>query len=262
MSLREFPGLLRQLPHHKPWMIAIGVISSLVVLAACGFGTFQLLKDEAVPLGQPTDGATAHQRDLSTRAADSLPLDVVDVFPASEVVVEQGVPPYTMIGEPQVGTECGIAGDLEVRRLLEETDCTQILRATFNSYNNQYFVTAGVLNLLDLPSATSVSDQLTGLVDTDQGRLRGYISDPNVNSVMGRAPSRLAWQPRGHFLLYTVVVRKDGGDIAADASADAVVYDMLQRYLRDTVIMNWSLKPGPPPPEATGTADATPTATG
>ncbi len=177
MSLKEFPGLIRQLPQHKPWMIAIGFIFSFVVLAACGFGTWQLLKDEGAPLGAPTDGPSVERRDISSRELDSTPLALENVFPEPEIVIDPAIPPYTMIGEPQITDACELAGDLEVKRLLEGTDCTQLVRATFNSYDNGHFVTAGILNLRDNTKATEFSDELRNLVDTNQGRLRGSISD-------------------------------------------------------------------------------------
>jgi hypothetical protein len=48
---------------------------------------------------------------------------------------------------------------------------------------------------------------------------------------------------RGHFLLYTVVVRKDNAAMATDDASGAQVinYDVLSKYLRDTVIENWSI---------------------
>jgi hypothetical protein len=258
MSLREFPGLLRQLPHHKPWMITISVISVVVVLATCGFGSILLLKDEGEPYGQPSDGPVM-RREISTREIDNVPLTVADVFPVQEIVAEPGVPPYTMIGEPQAGDECGVAGDGEVKRLLSSSDCTQFVRASFNSYDDRYFVTAGILNLADVDSATAISNQVKSLVETEQGRLTGYVSDSRVNLVLQRAAPRLVWAVRGHFLLYAVIVRKDGADIPADdQGARVVADDMLQRYLLDTVIDNWTIAKGTVSPTADPSTTTTP----
>jgi hypothetical protein len=164
-----------------------------------------------------------------------------------------------MIGEPQVVEQCSIAGAVEVRHLLQNTtDCTQVLRATFNSYDDHYFATAGVLNLQDTQSATAFTDQLKELVDTNQGSLRGYISDPNIDNAMGYATSRNAWLVRGHFVLYVVVVRKDRADIGTDTGAvDVIVDDLLRRYLRDVAIARWSEKAGAPSSDGSATPTTT-----
>ena len=45
------PGLIRHLPQHKPWMVAIGAIAVVVVLAICGFGSYLLVKDDNKVVG-------------------------------------------------------------------------------------------------------------------------------------------------------------------------------------------------------------------
>jgi hypothetical protein len=63
---------------------------------------------------------------------------------------------------------------------------------------------------------------------------------------------------KGHFVLYAVVVRKDGVEVATDdASAPSVVNDMLVVYLRDTVMANLAKQPAAP---SDGTQDTGATA--
>jgi hypothetical protein len=237
-------------------MITISVISVVVVLATCGFGSILLLRDEGQPQGGPS--GSGERRDISTRELDSTPVTVADVFPNPEIVAEPGLPPYAMIGEPQADEDCGIAGDGEVKRLLASSDCSQFVRATFRSYDDRYYVTAGLLNLADGAGAAVVSNEVKSLVETEQGRLTGYISDPSVRVVFRAAP-HLAWEVRGHFLLYVVIVRQNGEDIPPDdQGAKIVVHDMLQTHLLGTVIDNWTIIKETPPvsgdPSATTTA--------
>jgi len=252
MSLRDFPDLFKHLPQHKPWVITIGVISVVMVLAVCSFTSWQLLRDESTPIGEPTEGPGVVLRDISTRAADSTPLSVADVFPNPEVpAAEPDWPPYVLMGVPHISEDCSGAVDGEVRRLVVANGCSQVVRASFGSGDNMYFVTAGILNLPDATVAGTLFTSITSLIESGQGRFLGYISAPGVNDVLYRAPPHMAMVVRGHFLLYSVIVRQDGADLAPD-EAEYVVYDLLKAYLRDTVIERWATVP-----EAVPTADAT-----
>ncbi len=245
MSLRDFPDLLKHLPQHKPWVITIGVMTVAMVLAACGFGSVLLLRDDTQPIGLPTDGSTVQRRDITSRETDPSPLTLEVVFPGPEIpAADPNFPPYLMIGAPQILDDCAPAGDGEVRRVIAPSGCTQLLRASFASSDNLYFVTAGILNLPDAPGAATLATTVRDLVESGQGRFLGYISDPNVNQVLYTAPPHLSWEVRGHFLLYTVIVRKDGGELEpSDRGAEIIVYDVLKHYLRDTVIEQWSIVP-------------------
>jgi hypothetical protein len=257
MSLRDFPDLFKHLPQHKPWVITIGVISVAMVLAVCGFGSWLLLRDEGQEIGAPTEGPSAQYRDITTREADAIPMTAANAFASREIVADPNYPPYLMLGEPQVTEDCSIAADGEVRRLLTSQGCSQMLRASFSSYDNIYFVTAGILNLPSVDVATTLSTSTQGLVGSGQGRFLGYISAPNVNEELYTAAPHLAWEVSGHFLLYTVVVRQDGADMADDETGvDVVVYDMLKTYLRDTIIEQWSIIPESSPAASTDPSGA------
>ena len=48
--------------------------------------------------------------------------------------------------------------------------------------------------------------------------------------------------PEGHFLVYSVIARVDGKDFAADdPHLKVIVYDIVEKYLRDHVILEWSI---------------------
>jgi hypothetical protein len=47
--------------------------------------------------------------------------------------------------------------------------------------------------------------------------------------------------------VYTVVARTDGAEISADdAGVKLVVYDILRKYLRDKIIVEWSIEKAAP----------------
>jgi hypothetical protein len=266
----SFPGLLRQLPQHKPWMITISVISVLVVLGACGFGSWQLIKQEGQAVGVIQGGPTVQRRDISSREVDNQPLTLELVFPTTEVsAAEPDLPPYTMVGEPQADDDCRYVGDEEVKALLEGTVdpadsaspavCSQFLRASFLSYDNRYHATIGVLNISDMDEANTVANEIKNFGESGEGTLTGYVSDPRVNAVLFSAPPHLHMEVYGHFLLYGVVVHKDGSDMAADdQGAKIVVYDLVQTYLLN-MIKNWALVPAGAEGSAQPTTSGSPT---
>jgi hypothetical protein len=247
VSLREFPGIIKQLPQHKPWMVAIGAIAVAVVVAVCSFGSFMLVKDDNEVVGAaPTSDTTAVKRDITSRQTDPKPMTAADVFPSAEIIADPNYPPYKLMGQVQASDDCRVAADGEVRKRLQAIGCSQVVRATFSSPDGKYFVTAGVFNLPDANSAAQLSGDVVTLIADKQGRFTGYISDPDHNVVLGRAPLTHAFEVRGHFLVYTVVVRVDGAEFQADETGVKVIqYDILQQYLRDHVIVEWSIDKTP-----------------
>lgn len=247
----SFPGLLKQLPQHKPWMITIGIISVLVVVVGCGFSSWLLIRQEGEPVGIIQGGPTVERRDISSREVDSAPLTVDVVFPTKEIsAAEPDLPPYTMVGEAQAEDDCRYVGDGQVKTLLgsnvPDTStpiCSQFIRASFLSYDGRYHATVGVLNLPDKATADDVAQKIKGFGESGEGTLTGWPSDPSVNSVLFRAPPHLHMEVYGHFLLYAVAVHKDGSQMSADdQGAKVVVYDLVQTYLLD-VIKNWATVP-------------------
>jgi hypothetical protein len=232
------PGLIKHLPHHKPWMVAISVIAVAVVLATCGFGSYQLLRDDSktVTADPPT---TAALRDLSSRATDPALLTAGDVFPGKSIVADANAAPYKRIGGVDVETNCRLGATDDVGTLLLSMGCNQMVRATFLASDNTHYVTAGIFNLLDEASATKAHDQLGKLLNASN-RFTGYITT-TPTQVLGRAPTNLAFAVQGHFLLYTVIVRLDGKEsLANDPTISVIVYDLIEHYLRDGVLVNWA----------------------
>jgi hypothetical protein len=50
--------------------------------------------------------------------------------------------------------------------------------------------------------------------------------------------THLGWDYRGHFLIYAVIARADGGafSIADDRHADRIIWDMVEVHLRSGIL--------------------------
>ena len=249
------PGLIRHLPHHKPWMVALSVIAAVVVLATCGLGSYLLVSDDNTVVGAPTEQTPAVPvRDLSSRESDPGLLTAADLFPEPEIIVDPAVPPYLRVGEPQVADNCRIAATGKVGLLLVELGCNQVVRATFKTPDGGHLVTAGVFNLVDNAASVKAHEDIGALViDEANGRFNGYIPDKTLR-VLGTAPTNLSWDVRGHFLIYCVIARTDSKPFEpADPHVKVIVYDLVEKYLRDTKLVEWSVIKETPGPSAGAT---------
>jgi hypothetical protein len=234
------PGLIRNLPHHRPWMIALSVIAVAVVLATCGLGSVLLFKDDQQLTAQPPATPTIPKRDISSRDTDPALMTVADVFPNPEITADPSIPPYKQIGDVQINTDCRVGANGDLGKLLLGKGCNQIIRATFSSTDHHYLVTAGIFNLKDATSANQVVEQVKTM-DAAKGRFQGYITTQDTLAI-GRSATQVGWESEGHFLIYCVIAKSDGLDLATDdPNIKVIVYDMVEKYLRDTVILNWSI---------------------
>jgi hypothetical protein len=241
------PGLIRHLPHHKPWMVAIGAIAVVVVLSLCGLGSYLLVKDDRQLTAAPPPTEVVPTRDISNRTADTSMMTVADVFPVDKITADAAVPPYQRIGDAQLVGDCRAAATGDLGKLLVTFGCNQVIRATFSSTDGAYLLTAGIFNLKDAASASQAEEQIKGM-DASKGRFSGYIATPAAK-ILGRAPTQAAWDAEGHFLIYTVIARLDGKDLATnDPEIKIIVYDIVENYLRDHVVADWSLARGTPGP--------------
>ena len=248
------PNLIRHLPQHRPWMIALSFITTVVVVATCGLGAYLLVRDERTIVSAPPTSPPPPTRDISNREVDPEPLTAADVFPDEEIVASPSIPPYQRIGSVQVLQDCRLGATADLGRLLRSLGCNQVVRATFSSPDKIYFVTAGIFNLKDEESATKVANEIPTLVDASKGRFTGYISTPGTR-VLGRAPTHLAWEVAGHFLAYAVIARVDGKPLTNDeAYLKVMVYDIVEKYLLEQVIGRWALDPAAASPQPSTSA--------
>ncbi|GAA1746642.1 hypothetical protein [Luedemannella helvata] len=254
--------LLKAAPHHRRWVVSVAAVAVVTVIAVCGVSLRTMFLDAqqdtrktAVP---PTSAPPT--RDISDRKVDPKAMTVADVFPSKQIEIGPGVPNYAMIGNAQVLKDCRAGATGELGKMLRSLGCNQLIRATARTEDKNYLVTFGVFNLKDDVAARQAHEEIKTYVDQGKGRFTGYIST-SATKVLGRAPTQLAWDADGHFLVYCVIARSDGKEFTKnDPYPRVIIYDTVETYLRDKVIANWALDkdamasaaPTPSPPASGG----------
>jgi hypothetical protein len=254
------PGLIRNLPHHKPWMVALSLIAVVVVVATCGLGSYLLMRDGSTVVGtNPLATPTIPKRDITSRKADPQLLTAAVVFPADKIVVDPSIPPYELIGNAQELTDCRVAAASALAKQLTAFGCNQVIRATFRSTEGTYLVTAGVFNVTDTESANQADEAIRNPEDKSKPQLTGYVSGVPARP-LGRGYLTVASSVVGHFVIYTVIARTDAKQFtdADEAHVKVIVYDLLEKHLRDGVLADWAIdrSAGDPSlaPKVTGSA--------
>ncbi len=167
-------------------MITLSVIAVAVVLTTCGLGSYLLLRDDQkVISANPSASATVELRDINSRTTDGRLMTATDVFPTAQIVADPSIPPYKRLGNVQVDSNCRVAATSQVGKLMLSLGCNQVIRATFVSPDNAYYLTAGIFNLTDNTAANSAKDQLgkrstrpTGSPATSPPRRPRYWAGP------------------------------------------------------------------------------------
>lgn len=226
----------------------VAAVGVLAVLATCGAFSYQLVQDELAgpdaqaDIGEPS--ATV-PRDIGSREVDPEPLTVEEVFPSSEIVISTEEPPYQVL-ETQASEDCTVATADQLQALLGELGCSQVVRATFRSPNQDYLVTGGVLNLVDQAAAERAYRDIKPLIEDGTGRFLGLLAGDGTESIV-LSETVLFWDYRGHYLMYAVVARADGGEFSATDNryADLASWDVIEVHLRDRVLEARATQPNP-----------------
>ncbi|HKT04132.1 MAG TPA: hypothetical protein VJT31_31805, partial [Rugosimonospora sp.] len=207
----------------------LGVLASVALVAVAGAAAWITFS------GSSADGAaqgpTGH--DITSQRTDPAPLSVSEVFPGGTVTPQPGRA-YALV-RSQAAADCASAVVGNLADLLKQAGCTQVVRATLTSPDQVYVVTAGVFNLTDEAAAQQVAGGIQASVSATKGRLSGYAAG-GASDVFAHAPTRLGWDTRGHFLLFCVVARADGTAIASDATIRPILDDLVEKYLKGTVL--------------------------
>ena len=229
------------------WQVMIGGAAVLVLLALCGLGAAAAHRPQtsspqatrrtsrnAAPTSAPPERLA-----LDSRDTDQAPLTAKELFPGKELKLTDGQPSYQVLKTQSSGS-CAVAATDEVADLLVRLGCNQVVRATLSTPDDSHLVTAGLFNLTDKVSAERARDRLRQLLDERQGRFRGLTADDaDGTDVLARAPSRVGWQVRGHYLAYALVVRKDGAAVkAGDAKVREILFDMIELHLSRGVLQS------------------------
>jgi hypothetical protein len=226
---------------HRPhrWIAALSVIGVLVLVAACGLGTYFMIKDERKgPEGARTSGSQGPQeRDISSRTVDPALLTETEVFPTDSIPSAPNEPPYAVL-KTQLSEDCTAAAADDLGKLLVNAGCNQVVRATMKSPNGDYLITAGLFNVRDQDAAKAAFDGVKPIIDATKGRFLGMSVGPNTGTdAIVRAPTQLGWNYRGHFIAYCVIARTDSQAFAAnDNTPNVITFDVVETYLEGTVI--------------------------
>ncbi|MEV1290141.1 hypothetical protein [Micromonospora sp. NPDC049679] len=219
--------------------LLIGGLGVLVLLAVCGLSSYFIVADERkgreARAAAAAPAPTAVPRDISSRAIDSAPLTVKEVFPGPQIVINPKEAPYKVLKTQDV-KNCKTATAGEISTLLTELGCSQVVRGTLRSPDGAYLVTAGVFNLEDVAGAEWAHEKIKPLVDDEKGRFQGLIAGKGTEAV-ALSSAQVGWHVRGHYLVYCVIARADSKPIAdADPYGRQILFDMIELHLRGVVL--------------------------
>ncbi|WP_211240718.1 hypothetical protein [Hamadaea tsunoensis] len=235
--------------HQAAWLKAsLAATAAVVLLIVCGFGSWQILRDERAGTSAAAQGVpvvpTALPRDITSRLADPAPLTASEVFGRKVITIKPGEPGYQVIGVQAV-RNCASVADGRLAPLLA-AGCTQVVRATLRSPTKAYLATGGIVNLADSGAAKGAYERIHSVVDAKQGRFKGYVPT-GATRALALSSTHLGWDYRGHFLVYCVVARADGRDLADDDPyAQQILYDVIELHLLGSVVEKRSVVPVSP----------------
>ncbi|MEV6601237.1 hypothetical protein AB0M36_30935 [Actinoplanes sp. NPDC051346] len=209
------------------------IVTSIVVLTAF----FVIAEERRGPAG----GSSAAADTIGSRAVDAAPLTRLEIFPGPEIQPGFGTTPYR-VSLTHVDTDCALGTTGELGVVLRENGCSQVVRAALVAPYGDYRVTAGVLNLPDAAAAAVVSDDTEALVESGRGSF--VALGAASGGVAGTSPVQVGWHPVGHYLVYCVIARPDGGLVTDDdPHAARITEDLVQGYLTDQITSTRRIDP-------------------
>lgn len=218
------------------------------MIATCGILGYYLVQDELA--GRQAQGVAPEPsefipRDISSREADPEPLTADEVFPDEELHINPSEPPYEVLAT-QENDDCSVAAVDELATLLSELGCSQVVRATLVSPTEAYLVTGGILNLEDQQAAEQAYEEILPLVEEGTGRFLGMVAGDGTEPIV-LSETVLFWDYRGHYLMYSVIARADGGEFSAadNQYADLISWDIIEVHLRNQVLQQRAVEPNP-----------------
>ena len=190
--------------HSRVWLLPILMalaVAALVTIAYLHFVKGSATGARASPPLRTAGGASSPAavpslgpwRHITTRSEDSVPLTLTELFPAR---FSSGGTTATRTVD-QAGTDClGAVLGAGLQAALHKADCTQVMRASYVTTNQQIMSTIGVLNLVDATSAQRAG-QATGAAEfIDQ---LPAASGPTHNLTKGTGLEEAVY--KGHYLI-------------------------------------------------------------
>ncbi|MFE0593452.1 hypothetical protein [Micromonospora echinospora] len=226
------------------WQVVVGGAAVLVLLAICGLGTAAVLMErdstsesQSPPPAQPGAARTEQptRTNLDSRDTDPLPLTAREVFPSQQLVVADGQPAYQVL-KTHSSASCAVAATDDLADLLVRLGCNQVVRGTVRAPDGGYLATAGLFNLTDQATAERVRERIREILQERRGRFLALEAGDETEALT-TASARVAWQVRGHYIAYCLVVRTDGQPVGAnDPEAKQVLHDLIERHLDKGVL--------------------------
>jgi hypothetical protein len=223
-------------PRRRGRTVAVTMAIVLVLIGATSIAVFWLNQRRATDAAAPQPTQSVDTRSIADRKVDPAPLTTNEVFGRAKISsTAQGGGVYPVMGT-DINKSCAGAVTDQISLLMTSLGCSQVVRGTMFSPDKAYVITAGVFNLPDSAAATRAFNSVKTDIGAGKGRFTGLAAGSGTDIVTS-AQAKLAWEARGHYLTYCVIVLANGKPIPADDSrASLIVTDVLERYLGDTVL--------------------------
>ncbi|QGN46311.1 hypothetical protein ACN26Y_08475 [Micromonospora sp. WMMD558] len=213
------------------------VIVLVMLVAGGGAGWYHLRSAADAP-------RTEQERRVADQKVDPVPLTATEVFGSGTIPGAEGRGPYKIL-KTQASTECKVAAGGAIAEILATAGCTQVVRATLMSSDGALVITTGVFNLETDRKAEKASVAIKDAVDAGKGRFSGLVAG-GASDIISRAAANVAWDVRGHYLVYCLIANADGSAIAADdPRTQQVRTDLVERHFGDLVIQKRETGTGP-----------------
>jgi len=211
-------------------------LAALIVLALTGMISFFIVAEERRGRAAEASTTPVGPGQLDSRSADPAPLTLEEVFPDPAQVRPAGRPAYR-ITISHIDSECRIAATGSLGVLLEESGCTQVVRASMAAPYGDYQVTAGLFNLADAAGAAAVDERVRRLVETGDGGFAAMAAGEPGAGPADALVSQVGWHSDGHYLLYCVITRPGGRVVSNDDPyAAQITSELVDDYLAGAVL--------------------------
>ena len=221
-------------PQHRSGKLLVFAII-LVVLVIGGGGWYYLHRDSGSPVALVNPPNAAQARNVVSQQVDPDRLTTSETFGAGMIPSAASGGSYKVI-KAQATTDCATAVGGDITTILTTAGCTQVVRATLMSPDGDYVITAGIFNLSDETAAGKAATAINTDIETQKGRLSGLVAGGSTD-LIGRAATNVAWDIRGHYLMYCVIADAHSRAIAANDSHTHLIFtDVVESYLGGVVI--------------------------
>jgi hypothetical protein len=211
-------------------------LGALIVCGICGLSGFFVVADERRGHGAEAAARSVEPDRISSRRVDAEPLTLQEVFPKPQVRPVPGAAPYT-VAVTHIDADCHIAATGRLGAVLSDHACSQVVRASLTAPYGGYRVTAGVFNLAEATDAAVVGEQARYLVESGGGTFAAMATGTADADPLAQPLAQVGWHERGHYLVYCVISRPDGGVVRdEDAYARRITADLVESYLRGEIL--------------------------